>query len=248
MSSGAGTVSFNLTNTKSTEQTVLVSIGSGSVTPSSISIPAGTCATPKSVAYNISSSTTINFNLASSGQLLASVSVSPSQTTYTCTGPTLTTIDYFTKTTTSNSKGDSITDYCVSGYSSYNIMKGYCGNDGSVLNTSYLCPNGCSNGACNQNPTPAPTIIVTSPLGGEQWKKGNTYTITWTSSGVDKVNIVTGAFAAVQIGMNVSASNGSYSWTIPSTVTPGNYKVTIYDVNNASSVVATGNQFSIVAQ
>lgn len=176
-------------------------------------------------------------------------SISASQPSITCSGKTFANIDYYTKGTTSNTNGDSFTDYCVSGYTSYNLRKGYCGiNTGGLLTTAYLCQYGCNNGACNKQATPIPTITITSPNEGEQWHKGSTYNITWTSSGVDKINIVTGAFGAVQIGMNVSASSGSYSWTIPSTVTPGTYAITIYDVNNASSVVATGKTFSIVAQ
>ncbi|MDP3882550.1 MAG: Ser-Thr-rich GPI-anchored membrane family protein [Candidatus Staskawiczbacteria bacterium] len=184
----------------------------------------------------------------------AAKSVSDSSDNYfTITNPIITCTDsdggkiYDVKGTTANSKGDSLIDYCVSGYTTYNLMEGYCGSDGLVLNTSTLCQYGCSNGACNSQPTPTPTIVITSPVGGEQWQQGKTYNITWTSTGVDKVNIVSGSYASIVIGTNVSASSGTYSWTIPTTVTPGTYAITIYDVNNASSIVATGKNFSIVA-
>lgn len=124
-------------------------------------------------------------------------------------------------------------------------MKGYCGASERLLSTSYLCPNGCSNGACLRESETVPTISITSPSGGETWKVGGTYAIAWTSSGVDKVNIVTGDFASTQIKMGASASDGSYSWTIPLTVTPGTYAITLYDVDNASSVVATSKKITI---
>lgn len=70
-----GKVSFNLTNTKSSDQTISVLIESGTVNPSSIAVAAGTCAKPTSVTYNTASDTTINFKL-SSGQVIASQPVS----------------------------------------------------------------------------------------------------------------------------------------------------------------------------
>ena len=169
---GSGSISFNLTNTNSTAQTVSISIGTGTVNPTSITVTAGTCASPKSITYTATSSTTVSFT--SSGKIIASFPVT--QTVYggggggyvpptvTCTGPTLSTLNYNAQTTTSNSKGDSLTDYCTSDFTSYNLMKGYCGSDGSVLNQPYLCPNGCSNGACNAAPvTPTynyPTVTI----------------------------------------------------------------------------------------
>lgn len=170
---------------------------------------------------------------------------------FTITSPAITCTDsdggknYDVKGLTTNSKGDSMNDYCVSGYTSYNLMEGYCGPNGEVANTGHLCPGSCISGACSTQP--APTITITSPAGGETWQIGNTYNINWTSSGVDKVNIVSGSFASVQIAMNASASSGTYSWIIPATVTPGSYAITIYDVNNASSVVVTSQKINIVA-
>jgi hypothetical protein len=85
MTSSAGTVSFKLTNTKSTAQTVLVSIGSGAVNTSSIAVPAGTCESTKSITYSTTSNTTITFKL-SSGEIIASlpVSATDSSTSYCC--------------------------------------------------------------------------------------------------------------------------------------------------------------------
>ncbi len=82
MQLGNGTVSFNLTNTTASAQTVLVSIGSGSVNPIVLTVPAGTCSSPKIVTYTAPSSTTITFT--NSGQTIASFPVSA--TTTSCTG------------------------------------------------------------------------------------------------------------------------------------------------------------------
>ena len=67
-------MSFNLTNTTSLPQTVSVSIGSGSVSQSSIVVPSGACATPTTINYSAPSSTTITFTYA--GQTIASQPVS----------------------------------------------------------------------------------------------------------------------------------------------------------------------------
>jgi len=69
----------------------------------------------------------------------------------------------------------------------------------------------------------AKSLTLTSPNGGEKWKTGETYNITWNSSGIDKVNIHLQTFAQGDqpsavigpIATNVSASAGKYSWTIP---------------------------------
>ncbi|TSC95078.1 MAG: hypothetical protein CEN87_90 [Parcubacteria group bacterium Licking1014_1] len=71
------TVSFNLTNTTPSTQSVSVSIGSGSVSQSAISLPSGACATPTSITYSAPSNTTITFTY--SGNIIASLPV-PSTT------------------------------------------------------------------------------------------------------------------------------------------------------------------------
>ena len=66
-------------------------------------------------------------------------------------------------------------------------------------------------------------LTITSPNGGESWQTGETYGITWNSSGIDKVNIsllyfdntVSPTAKIFDIATNISASAGKYSWTIP---------------------------------
>lgn len=73
-----------------------------------------------------------------------------------------------------------------------------------------------------------PSITVSSPNGGEQWHHGSSYNITWNSSNLNTVNIFaknisTGVMAT--IAGNVTASNGTYSWTIPPTATAQTYRL-----------------------
>lgn len=106
-----------------------------------------------------------------------------------------------------------------------------------------------------------PSITVTSPNGGESWKIGETKNITWTSTGVINVtlSLVDASVGASSLTMptiiaiSVPASQGSYSWTIPSTITAGNYKIKVtenvgYNVMNRALVSdLSNNYFTITA-
>ncbi|GEM_PF-2774779 len=106
-------------------------------------------------------------------------------------------------------------------------------------------------------PSAQPTITVTSPNGGETWKVGETYNITWNSANMNKINIeiidtTISAGVTLNLAENYSAAAGSYAWTIPSNVgeVPGNrYKISLsgagigfFNINDSSD-----NYFSIVA-
>jgi len=60
-------------------------------------------------------------------------------------------------------------------------------------------------------------ITVTSPNGGEKWIKGNTYNITWDSTGIDTVNIhaACGRYYEDIVDLPSSSAGGSYSWKVP---------------------------------
>lgn len=87
-------------------------------------------------------------------------------------------------------------------------------------------------------------INVTSPTAGRNWRSGNTYTITWTSQGLEgniRIYALEQAMAASSAknvsktsywaGINVISSYpvsaGSYSWTIPQPCDSGAYKIEI---------------------
>lgn len=97
-----------------------------------------------------------------------------------------------------------------------------------------------------------PSITVISPNGGENWERGRTYDITWTSSGIDFVNIwlvdyrsktcppcylgrdcpITEAARCGPVSKlivsSILASVGRYSWTVPADLQTGsNYKIRI---------------------
>ncbi|GAB1443680.1 hypothetical protein MASR2M39_25220 [Ignavibacteriales bacterium] len=96
----------------------------------------------------------------------------------------------------------------------------------------------------------APIIIVTSPNGGENWAVGSSHNVTWSQTGVANVELEysgNGGANWYQITASTSASTGSYSWTIPNTVS-SNCKVRITDVNNNSITDQSDNLFSISQQ
>ncbi len=72
------------------------------------------------------------------------------------------------------------------------------------------------------------TLTVTEPDPGEDWEKGKSHMITWTSSGCTNNNIKINIFRNSIIQSNfvdqlTSTNSGSKSWLIPSNYTTGNY-------------------------
>lgn len=108
-------------------------------------------------------------------------------------------------------------DYC----SGLNLNEYSCttvGTRGYELSV-YTCPNGCLNGACRASPVTTPTISVIFPYGDEAWLTRMTYNIRWISTGIKNVKIsLVNNFGDVEgvIASSVPASQGTYSWTIPS--------------------------------
>jgi len=79
-------------------------------------------------------------------------------------------------------------------------------------------------------PANAPAqITVTGPNGRETWLKGSTHTITWTDNipGKVKIRLLNGSMLAAIIAASTE-SDGSFDWTIPTSLASGNnYKVEI---------------------
>ena len=70
-------------------------------------------------------------------------------------------------------------------------------------------------------PPPA-SVTVTAPNGGESWAAGSAQNITWTSANLTNVKLdysTDGGASWTAIATSVSASAGSFSWTVPSTAT-----------------------------
>jgi hypothetical protein len=82
-----------------------------------------------------------------------------------------------------------------------------------------------------------PSIDLTSPVGGEIWKRGETHAITWNSNNTgfafiylsSTVNGVTKTTYVGQTNYSTTATSGSYQWKIPTDLAVGNYKMYIYD-------------------
>lgn len=109
-----------------------------------------------------------------------------------------------------------------------------------------------------QSSLPTPTITISSPNGYEQWIVGNTYQIIWVSSNVSRAKILYTLYPQTGIApaeidtliatVDSGVSGGSYSWTIPSTVTTttadgtrNTYKIKVADAN--SNIIDWSNNY-----
>ncbi len=84
--------------------------------------------------------------------------------------------------------------------------------------------------------SPAASITVTSPNGGENWNLGSTHNVTWTSSGVAGnvgIKLFQNGSSLGYIAQNVPVGSGSFSWTISNIIGGGailagaNYQVQV---------------------
>ena len=93
-----------------------------------------------------------------------------------------------------------------------------------------------------------PTITLTSPNGGENWRLGKVQNITWTSASVTNVKIEytqNNGTSWTQIIENTPANSGSYSWTVPNFII-NNCKVRISDVSDSNIKDESDSFFSVV--
>jgi hypothetical protein len=82
-------------------------------------------------------------------------------------------------------------------------------------------------------------LQVTAPVSQTKWNNGSTQNITFTAvSGIASVNIsfsTDGGTTWTSIASSVSASSGSYSWSIPSGINSTNCLIRIADPNNLAA-------------
>jgi hypothetical protein len=96
-----------------------------------------------------------------------------------------------------------------------------------------------------------PSITITSPNGGEQWKQGSTHEIKWTYIGLADSTTVTILLKNLSNNSNYQlgtyyAKTGSLTWTVPGSILPGTtYKIYIFSGNTANDL--SDNYFTIVA-
>ncbi len=100
-------------------------------------------------------------------------------------------------------------------------------------------------GAVAQN-----SLILTSPMGGQNWQQGSTHTISWKSFGTPgdlKIELFKAGVLESTISAN-AVNNGTYSWTIPTTQTLGtDYRVKITALGDATITSQSATNFTISA-
>jgi uncharacterized protein (TIGR02145 family) len=76
-----------------------------------------------------------------------------------------------------------------------------------------------------------PSLTVLEPNGGEEWRVGNSYQITWNNSHIDYIGIEysTDSGATWEFITQTSASSGYFDWTIPDTPSD-ECKIKIYEM------------------
>lgn len=96
------------------------------------------------------------------------------------------------------------------------------------------------------------TITVTSPATGNTWCLGNAQTITWTKSGAMMATVTIRLKLAsapdadpVLVIINGTANDGSFPWTIPASVAPGDYFIRVK--TDDSAVVGDSGIFHITS-
>ncbi len=93
-------------------------------------------------------------------------------------------------------------------------------------------------------------MILISPNGGEQWNKGDTKPITWTSSlgGTVKIELLKGGVVQTPAITTSTNNTGSYNWTIPSTLTAGSdYTIKITSNQQTTKSDTSNANFTILA-
>ncbi|MBI5837890.1 MAG: hypothetical protein HZB25_11635, partial [Candidatus Eisenbacteria bacterium] len=101
----------------------------------------------------------------------------------------------------------------------------------------------------------APTVSVTSPVGGETWAMGSSHNITWTASsgaaitGVDLAYSTDGGATYPNVIATGLANSGSYAWTVPSVATStARVRATAHDANSQSGSGSSPADFTIADQ
>jgi hypothetical protein len=100
--------------------------------------------------------------------------------------------------------------------------------------------------------TVADSVTVTAPNGGENWKRGTTKTITWSTAGSSqatnvKIELLKGTSIVKSTNLPTNTANdGSHIWAIPGSLSTGSYKIRITSVGHTPSYSDTSdNTFTI---
>jgi len=114
---------------------------------------------------------------------------------------------------------------------------------------NWLCPGGSCPNAINGTYTAGETdyITVIYPNGGESLETGQIYNINWDSNSSSNVSIELYINSTLEDIMTTNTSNdGSYTWSIPSSISDGsNYKIKITSTSNSDVYDFSNGTFSI---
>ncbi|MBN2042865.1 MAG: hypothetical protein JW754_03585 [Candidatus Aenigmarchaeota archaeon] len=117
-----------------------------------------------------------------------------------------------------------------------------------VLSNDYVLLSDQSNLYFTIVPEPSRSITVTSPNGGETYNKGETRTITWSSSGITgnvKIDLLKGGSNEMTLVTSTS-NDGSYSWTVPGSLADGSdYSIKITSLSYTTVSDVSNNYFTI---
>ena len=94
---------------------------------------------------------------------------------------------------------------------------------------------------------PAPVIVLTSPIGGENWFIDSTYNVTWASSGIDSIKIeltTDGGTSWTNLVNSYPAVNRSFSWKVVSNIS-SQCKIRISYLRNPLINDVSHNNFTI---
>jgi len=125
--------------------------------------------------------------------------------------------------------------------------------NGAACNTTYLYrvrtwnDAGASDWSVSSFRTIAPFITVTTPSGGELWRRGLSYFIRWHDNVPE--NVIIDLYQAGTLVRNISTnapSTGAFLWQVPLDLSPGNdYSIRISSATNASLYDVSDANFNI---
>lgn len=93
------------------------------------------------------------------------------------------------------------------------------------------------------------SIKIINPSGGQKWRRGGSYVITWNDSGFNnprniKILLLRDNVRLLDIAAN-APNNGNYSWTIPGNLATGTFRIRRQTVGDV--VLADSDPFAISA-
>ena len=148
------------------------------------------------------------------------------------------------KTTSDNYS--TVYDYC----DSTSLIEAYLTSEGKLGAHGISTPAGlkCEKGAFISVAQTA-TITVLSPNGGENWFKGKSYTINWTSNGVNKVIIRLSSINGAKKDVILENNPDNYIFTVPTDFDGGPAKLYVMNQENQNVLGMPQNGYlGIVAE